>query len=286
MFRFLKRTVLILLLLVILVPLIFVAIGYLKGFFSEKIGVIEIEGVIRDGRDILSEMERFRERDDIKGLILRIDSPGGAVGPSQEIYREVRRLREKKKVFASFGSLGTSGAYYIASAAERIYANPSTITGSIGVILSYMDVEELLKRIGIRAGSIKSGEFKDVGSPLRGMKEEEKRYLASLVKEIHERFVKDVAEARLMDIEKVRALADGRIYTGVTAKSLGLVDRIGSFHEALEDMRVELRLKGKPTLVYGKKRFSLFRFLFGDAIEALLLGTDQNDIRYLFLYRG
>jgi len=280
-----KKVVVAVLSLAVLIAVIFSVAWYLRSLFSDKIGVIEIEGVIRDSKDIVSEMERFRERDDIKGLILRIDSPGGAVGPSQEIYREVRRLREKKKVFACFGSLGTSGAYYVGSGAERIYANPSTITGSIGVVLTYMDAEGLLRKLGIRAGSIKSGEFKDIGSPLRGMREEEKTYLSSLLREIHETFIKDVAEGRGMDVGKVRHLADGRIFTGLTAKKLGLVDRIGTFQEALEDMMRELNLKERPTLVYAKRRFSLLKLLLGDTSYDLHFGMDTNSLRYLFLLR-
>ncbi|HBE44654.1 MAG TPA: signal peptide peptidase SppA [Deltaproteobacteria bacterium] len=229
--------------------------------FGEKIGIVEIEGVIVQSKDAMEDIIRFKENEAIRGVIVRINSPGGSVGPTQEIYREIKKLRENKKVYVSMGSVCASGGYYIATAGEKIFANPSTITGSIGVIMEYAVIEDLLKKIGIQAGALKSGEFKDTGSPLRQMKPEEKRYLQEVLNSIHEEFIKDVAEGRKMSLEETSKLSDGRIYTGTQAKQLGLIDTIGNFYDAVDAMKKVLEIKGKPELVYGKRPFSFLKWI-------------------------
>lgn len=257
----------------ILVFIIFVAsfmIGIVGQGFGDKIGIVEIEGVIADGKDAMEDIVRFKEDDGIRGVIVRINSPGGSVGPSQEIYHELKKLAAKKKVYISASSVCASGGYYIASAGEKIYANPSTITGSIGVIMEQVVAEELLKKIGIQPNTLKAGKFKDVGSPFRKMKDDERAYFQQILDSIHEQFIKDVSEGRKMPFEQVKKLSDGRVYTGTQAKELGLVDGIGTFYDTVDDMKKELGIKGKPVFVYGKRPFSLLKWLISSATETII----------------
>jgi len=267
----------------ILVFIIFVAsfmIGIVGQGFGDKIGIVEIEGVIADGKDAIEDIVRFKEDDGIRGVIVRINSPGGSVGPSQEIYHELKKLAAKKKVYVSASSVCASGGYYIASAGEKIYANPSTITGSIGVIMEQVVAEELLKKIGIQPNTLKAGKFKDVGSPFRKMKDDERAYFQQILDSIHEQFIKDVAEGRKMPFEQVKKLSDGRIYTGTQAKELGLVDGIGTFYDTVDDMKKDLGIKGKPVLVFGKRPFSLLKWLISSATETIIKHYNAAPVYY------
>jgi protease-4 len=181
--------------------------------FGEKVGVIEINGIITDSKNVLNYLKRFREDNAIKAIVVRVDSPGGAVGPSQEIFREIRKTSATKKVVASMGTIATSGGYYISAGANGIVANPGTITGSIGVIMGFTNYEELLNKIGLVPIVVKSGKFKDIGSPVRKMKPEEKEILQEFAKKIHRQFIEDIVDGRKMDMKKVESLADGRIFT-------------------------------------------------------------------------
>ncbi len=207
-----------------------------RSFFTSgaRIGIVEISGPILESDEILSDIKMFGNDEDISAIVVRIDSPGGAVGPSQEIYREIRKTREKKPVVASLASVAASGGYYIASAASGIMCNPGTVTGSIGVIIEYANFEELLDKIGLVPVVIKSGEFKDIGSPVREMTEKERMLLQEFVDTVHGQFINDVAKGRGMDREKVAKIADGRIFPGEKALEYGLVDRIGNFEDALD----------------------------------------------------
>jgi protease IV len=256
------KKVLIVIIIVILLVFLLSILRACLGKSGDRVGVVEIEGIISESRQTMEEIIRFKEDPSIKGVILRINSPGGAVGPTQEIYREVVKLKAKKKVFVSMGSVCASGGYYIAAAGEKVYANPSTITGSIGVIMQTVILEELLKKVGVKSNTIKAGELKDAGTPFREMTPEERAYLDGIVKNIHEQFIKDVAAGRKMDFEKVKTMADGRIYTGLQAKDLGLVDSIGNFYDTVDDIKKVLNIKGKPQLVYSEKPFSFSRWLF------------------------
>jgi len=267
----------------ILVFIIFVAsfmIGIVGQGFGDKIGIVEIEGVIADGKDAMEDIVRFKEDDDIRGVIVRVNSPGGSVGPSQEIYHELKKLAAKKKVYISASSVCASGGYYIASAGEKIYVNPSTITGSIGVIMEQVVAEELLKKIGIQPNTLKAGKFKDVGSPFRKMKDDERAYFQQILDSIHEQFIKDVAEGRKMPFEQVKKLSDGRIYTGTQAKELGLVDGIGTFYDTVDDMKKDLGIKDKPVLVYGKRPFSLLKWLISSATETIIKHYNSAPMYY------
>ncbi|MBW1721142.1 MAG: signal peptide peptidase SppA [Deltaproteobacteria bacterium] len=221
--------------------------------FGPKIGVIPIQGAILDPEPVLTQLIEFRKEKQIKAIILRINSPGGGVAPSQEIYREVRRTRKTKKVIASMGSMAASGGYYVASAADKIVANPGTLTGSIGVIMEFLNVKELLEKFGVGMEVIKSGEFKDIGSPHRKLTEREKALLQGLIAEIQEQFVTAVAEGRGISKKKIREIADGRVLSGEKAKALGLVDALGNFRDAVELAKRECGIKGEVSLVYPRK---------------------------------
>ena len=239
--------------------------------FGDKIGVIPLKGPIMDSEPILSQLVDFRKDDKIKVIILRIDSPGGGVGPSQEIYREVRRTVETKKVIASLGSIAASGGYYVASAADKIVANPGTITGSIGVIMEFVQLEDLLKKIGINFEVLKSGEFKDIGSPHREMSKREKALITELIADVQAQFVDAVSTGRGLPEEKIREIADGRIFTGAQAKALGLVDSLGNFQDAIQLAKEMAQIKGEATIVYPEKsRLKIWDLLFQDAAKTLV----------------
>ena len=258
-----KKAWIVILSVIVLVIIVFLTVEHLQGPSGDRIGVVEIEGVISGSKEVMDDIVDFKDDASIKGVILRINSPGGGVGPTQEIYREVVKLTEKKKVYVSMGTTCASGGYYIASAGQKLYANPSTITGSIGVIMELMNVEDVLKKIGLKNNTIKAGEYKDTGSPFRPMTPEERAYMDGIVTNIYDQFTKDVATGRKMNVETVKKLAEGRIYTGTMAKDVGLVDAIGNFYDTVDAMKADLRIKGKPVLVYPEKPFSLVRWIFG-----------------------
>lgn len=254
--------------------------------FGEKVGVVEIQGVIADAKPIVSQLKQFRKNEAIKAIVLRIDSPGGGVGPSQEIYSEVKKTTGEKKVVASMGAIAASGGYYVAAAADHVVANPGTITGSIGVVMEFANVEELFKKIGLSAYVIKSGEYKDVGSPLRKMTPKEREFLQGFIDNVYEQFVMAVAEGRQMPEKEVRAIADGRIFSGEQAYELGLLDSLGSMEDAIALAAKLGGIEGEPSVVYGeKKRFSLLEFLLGskvsDAIDKITGGALHSGYLYV-----
>ncbi len=246
------------------------------GIGGDKIAIINIEGAIIGGRggfgilgpesgadDIAKQIKHAGEDPSVEAIILRINSPGGSAAASQELHKEIGKARENGKiVVASMSDVATSGGYYVACAADKIVANPGTITGSIGVIFSQLQYSELLEEYGIQANVIKSGKYKDIGSPFRNMTEEERQILQEMVDDIYIQFVRAVAEGRHMNESEVLELADGRILTGRQAKELGLVDELGNFQDAI-DLAAEMAgIKGKPKVVeYGRK--SAFEALFG-----------------------
>ena len=237
---------------------------------GEKVGVIEINGVISESKDVILNLKRFREDDSIKAIVIRIDSPGGGVGPSQEIFREIRETIKTKKVIASMGTIGASGGYYIAAGANGIIANPGTITGSIGVIIGYTNFQKIFQKIGLVPVVFKSGEYKDMGSPVREMTEKEQKIIQDFVNKIHHQFVRDVAEGRQMDQGKIGNLADGRIYTGEEAKKLGLIDRLGNLNDSIEWAGRLGGIKGKIVTVYAReKKFSFLKYITESAADEL-----------------
>ncbi|MBI3247905.1 MAG: signal peptide peptidase SppA [Deltaproteobacteria bacterium] len=239
--------------------LVFAVLAWLLTFSGEggggspwaaAVGVIEVTGVIEDDEEIVAAIRRFAKSDQIRAVVLRVESPGGAVTPSQEIYRELLRLREKKPLVASLGEVAASGGYYVASACTVIVANPGTITGSIGVIMGTMyNVHGLLEKLGIKGTVIKAGTYKDIGSSLRDITAEERQILKDMLDDVHRQFIAAIAVGRKMDEAAVRPLADGRVYSGEQAKRLGLVDRIGGFQDAVELAAKEAGISGEPRLV-------------------------------------
>ncbi|HEY1267403.1 MAG TPA: signal peptide peptidase SppA [Candidatus Binatia bacterium] len=226
--------------------------GVLTALGGDSIGVVQVEGTINDSRDIIDSLKQFGDSSGIKAIVLRIDSPGGAVAPTQEIYEEIEKLKKKKPVIASFGGMAASGGYYIGSACDKIVANPGTLTGSIGVIMQLGNVEELLKKIGVQGYSVKSGANKDIGSPLKPLTPEGKAILQALVDNVHAQFVRAVAKGRRLTEDKVKSLADGRVYSGEQAKGLGLVDVLGNMEDAVELAAKRVGMKGKPQVVYSR----------------------------------
>jgi protease-4 len=240
--------------------------------FGDKIGVISLEGAILDSQTILSQLVSFKEDKDISAVIIRINSPGGAVAPSQEIFREIQKTSQIKKVVASLGSVAASGGYYVAAATDHIVANPGTITGSIGVIVEFIQIEELLSKIGVGFEVLKSGEFKDTGSPYRKLTPQDKAVIQGLIGDIQEQFVEAVAEGRGLPVEKVREIADGRVFSGVKAKALGLVDELGNFQDAVDITKAMAGIRGEAELVYPKKPGLRILDLFRDEAARSLAG--------------
>ncbi len=253
----------------------------------EKLALVRIEGVITESEDIVRQIKKYREDAAIKGIVLRIDSPGGAVGPSQEIYKEVLRTTEGKKVVASMGGLAASGGYYIACAANKIFANPGTITGSIGVIMAFSNFEELMKKLGLKTIVIKSGKFKDTGSPVRELTGDEKKILQGVSDDIHGQFIEAVAKGRNLKIESVRELADGRIFSGRQAKESGLVDELGTLEDAISYATRLAGIKEKAKIVQERKEKNLLLRLFKEDFSSLIpspLNTKFLGAQYIWQY--
>jgi protease-4 len=266
------------------------ALSYFSGredslWADEKIAIIEVRGVIIDPQPTVEKLIKFRKNEKIKAIILRIDSPGGGVGPAQEIYSEVKKAQREKKVLVSMGSVAASGGYYIACAADKIMANPGTITGSIGVIVESLNVEDLFRKIGLRSEVIKSGRHKDMGSPFRKMGPEEKRLLQGVLDSVHEQFIQAVAEGRKLSLEKVRSLADGRIFSGDQARAMGLVDELGTLQDTIAMAAKMSGIKGEPEVIYPeKKRFSLLDFLLGETTIRFLESRGETFPQLFFLF--
>lgn len=256
--------------------------------FGEKVGVVQVEGIIAGSSEITDQIDEFADDDSIGAVVIRIDSPGGGVAPSQEIYRAIQELRKKKKVVASMGSVAASGGYLIATAAERIVANPGTITGSISAVMHFADVQELMKKVGVRSAVVKSGRFKDIGSPTREMTEEEKQLIQGIVDDIYDQFVRTVAENRRMPLPVAQGLADGRIFTGRQAQQLKLVDDLGGLQEAVLLVGKMAGLQGKPQVVYAEKKHAGFwKYLLENTASTVLSeirksSTDFWGAQFLF----
>ena len=256
--------------------LFMVVSSIIGAFFSDglmesdnQIAIVEIQGMISQSRETVRQLRKFQRNPKVKGIILRIDSPGGAVGPSQEIYNAVTRIREEgaKKIYASLGSVAASGGYYIASAADTIFANPGTLTGSIGVIMAFSNIQDLIGKIGIRPEVIKSGPFKDAGSPVRPISSKERQLLQNLVDDVHQQFVEDVAKGRDLKTEDVARLADGRVYTGRQAHKLKMVDHMGGLQAAIDLLATQAGIVGSPQIVQEEEKLPFLDWLMQSAIK-------------------
>ena len=250
-------------------------------FAGDGIGVLQIEGAIDDSRNVLTELKRFKEMPWVKAVVVRIDSPGGAVAPTQEIFEEIQKSKKQKPFIASMGGMATSGGYYIAAACDKIVANPGTLTGSIGVIMQLSNVEDLMKKIGVKGINVKSGANKDIGSPFQPLSPEGKQILQSLVDNVHGQFVAAVAKGRSMDEAQVRKLADGRVYSGAQAKELGLIDQFGTLEEAIELAAKRAGMETEPAVYYSRPEQErwwerMFMGIFGRRLP----GTERGWLRY------
>ncbi len=256
---------------------------------ANQIALVRVEGVIVDADEPVQQLRDFAENDAIRAILIRIDSPGGAVVPSQEIYDQVRKIHAegRQKIVVSMGSVAASGGYYIASASDRIVANPGTLTGSIGVILEMPNFEELMKKIGVENTVVKSGAHKDLISPFRKLGDEERAILQRVMDDVHDQFIQAVADGRGLAKDTVAAIADGQVFTGRQAKERGLVDEIGSFEDAIRITGELAGITGRPVIVEPKRPFSLtdlIRTMFRGRIGALMDSAPTIRLNYLWTW--
>jgi protease-4 len=232
----------------------FRSMGWTPGSFAlsgDKIGVVHVDGMIVDASKVVSFIRTLEDDDAVKGVLLRVNSPGGAIAPSQEIYAAVKKLNQVKPVIASYGTVAASGGYYSSCPARLIFANPGSITASIGVMAEFVTVADAMEKFGIRPEVLTTGKYKAAGTPLRNLTDAQREQLLDLMHDLHDQFVDHVAEARGMDRARVAAIADGRAVTGRQAVSLGLVDRIGTWSDAIAELKAESGITGKARLIEG-----------------------------------
>ena len=289
-----RRPVRTVLTVIALIGIGFIALSVLGNFLSEggwiggdKVAVIRIEGIILDSRETIEELRHYRDNPSVKAIVLRIDSPGGAVVPSQEIFAEVRKTRAegKIKVVTSMGNVAASGGYYIAAATDRIVANPGTLTGSIGVIMELANVKGLLEKFGVQSVVIKSGRHKDMASPFRAMTPEDRALLQTVLDDVHAQFIDAVATGRSLQLEQVKTLADGRIFTGKQAQTVNLVDELGDLHDAIQLAARLVGISGEPRVIETHKRFSwrdLLQGLYSGSIAPLV--PSNINLKYLLAF--
>ena len=251
---------------------------------GDKVAVLPITGLIIDSEATIEQLKKFSKDDSVKAIVLRLNTPGGSVGPSQEIFEEVRKVGGKKVVVASMGALAASGGFLIACASDKIYANPGTITGSIGVIMNFVNVRDLIEKIGVKGIVIKSGDFKDIGSPLREMRPEERKLLQSVIDNVYSQFVNTVAERRNISRDDILAIADGRIFSGEQAKNLGLVDNLGNLEDAIAEAGIMAKIEGEPQVVTpAKNKYSILELLRGEAKSIIDEHLTRTQIRLDYL---
>ena len=237
------------------------------GAFGDKIAVVDLEGVIVSPSTVVDQLKQFADDDSVKAIILHVNSPGGGVAASEEIYRQVKRIRDekKKRIVASIESVGASGAYYVSSATNKIYADEGSIVGSIGVISEWVNYEDLLKWARLKQITMKAGEFKDTGNPARQLTPAAKEYLQSLIDNMHAQFIRAVADGRRMKVDDVRTMANGKVWTGQQAVALKMIDQIGDFQGVVKDTAKAVGIRGEPTLVRPEReRKNVLDLLFGD----------------------
>lgn len=262
-----------------LILAVIVSLGDTDRFaFGGRVALLEVEGLIADDEEFLEQLRRFRRDASVKGFVLAINSPGGVVGPSQSLYREVRKLREEddRPIIASIGAVGASGGYYVALAADSIFALPGSITGSIGVIMEFPDVSGLLGKVGVEVAVVKSAEHKDIGSPFRHLSPEDRQIIGALVEDVYQQFVEVVVQERRLPPAEVQSIADGRILSGRQALQHGLVDRIGNVQDAVAAVGRMTGLGEDPRVVRPKEEeFTLLDLLLGRGAAAVLSRVAQ-----------
>lgn len=255
--------------------------------FADRIGVVDLEGVIIDPGIVVPQLKKFADDDSIKAIIIHVNSPGGGVAASEEIYREVKRIRDekKKRIVASISSVGASGAYYVASATNRIYADNGSVVGSIGVISEWVNYGDLLKWAKLKPEVLTVGKFKDTGDPSRDMTPDERAYLQSLIDNMYGQFVQAVADGRHAKVEDIKSIADGRVWTGEQALALHLIDQLGDYQTAIDDTAKAVGIKGEPALVHPEKdRKTVLDLLFGDVSQWLPTKEKLLDQQLGFYY--
>ena len=233
---------------------------------GQKIAVVEVFGPIYSSEEIVRQLKKYRKESSIKAVLVHVNSPGGGVAASQEIYEEIKYTSEEKPVVISMSSVAASGGYYIACGAKKIVANAGTITGSIGVISQFWEVSKLMEKIGVQNNTIKSGKLKDSGNPFRAMSDEEKQYFQNLSSDIHQQFMEAVEDARHLSHEQVMEIADGRVYSGRQAFALGLVDTLGTYENAVRITADEAGINDEPAIVKEVERLSLVEKMFGTTL--------------------
>jgi len=257
---------------------------------GNQIAVLDLEGIIADSREFVEQLNNYGRSGGVRAVVLRVNSPGGGVAASQEIFEAVRKFRAdtRKKVVVSMATVAASGGYYVACGADRIFANPGSITGSIGVIAEWYNYGDLLKWAKLQDVVFKSGEFKDSGSGSRPLSDAEKVYFQSLIDNMYGQFVTAVAGSRKMNEADVRKLADGRVYTGLEAKNNGLVDELGTLQDAVAAAGKMAGIIGEPSIVKpGKRKITILDLLLGDARSVLGLNPDRSEshIRFQYLWK-
>ena len=248
----------------------------------DLVAVVWVEGEIYESDEIVETLDDLADNDAVDAVVIRVDSPGGAVAPSQEIYDAVGRVREKKPVVASLGSIAASGGYYVAAACDAIVANAGTLTGSIGVLMELPNVEELMRKIGVSGQILKAGQHKDIGSPIRPMTPEEREIMQGLLSNVHDQFVAAVAKGRKLEVGVIRPIADGRVFTGEQAQKLGLVDKLGGLQDAVALAGERAGIVGKPSrLEYREDEESWVWRMVGRAVGSLPRGLTGLQLLYL-----
>ena len=271
-----KRLLFLALILLALVGISSITSEWVQQGTKNRIGIVDITGLITDSQYITNQVKKFRQDKRIRGIILRIDSPGGAVGPSQEIYDEVLKTRESgKTIYASMGALAASGGYYIASAAEKIFANPGTLTGSIGVIMAFSNAKGLMEKIGLQPEIVKAGEYKDIGSPARAMTQKERNLLQSVVTDVHQQFIEAVASGRDISVAEVTKIADGRILTGRQAYSLNLVDQMGGLQVSIDQLAHKVGIIGSPKIIKETPRVGFLDWVLKSTVNQSLINRSS-----------
>jgi len=240
------------------------------------LAIVELKDEILSSENIVRQIKKYRETTSVKGIVLRVESPGGGVSASQEIYEEVKKTRDSgKPVVVSMGSVAASGGYYVSCGATKIVANPGTVTGSIGVISQFMNFNQLMGKVGVRTTTVKSGKFKDTGNPYREMTEEEKKYFQETIDEVYQQFLAVVEKERKLSPEAAKKLADGRIFTGKKAYEVGLVDTLGTYEDAIALAAHLAGISGTPKLLKERKKERLSDILFGSLKEEIV-GLKQD----------
>jgi len=261
--------------------------GQQAGLFGDKIGVVDLDGVILSPSETVDQLRKLADDDSIKAIIIHVNSPGGGVAASEEIYREVKRVRDEKKkyIVSSIQTVGASGAYYVSSATNKIYADSGSVVGSIGVIAEWVNYGDLMRWVKLKPELLKVGKFKDTGDPTRELTPEERQYMQGLIDNMYGQFVQAVADGRHAKVEDIKPIADGRVWTGEQALGMHLIDQIGDFQAVVKETAKAVRISGEPTLVHAERqRKSLLDLVFGDVTPWLPTNEKLLDQQMGFYY--